>query len=107
MSLLGRWRILEMELWDKDFLDLLEPAYILFGAPVEGDGAGFARWEGAGDAAEGELAFGVGADEMDEAHGEGWAELQDDGSLLGEISFHNGDESGFIARRCETSSTAC
>ena len=40
-----------------------------------------------------------GADEMDEACGDGWAELQADGSLVGEINFHNGDESGFIARR--------
>jgi hypothetical protein len=29
-SLLGRWRITEMELWDTDFVDLLEPAYITF-----------------------------------------------------------------------------
>ena len=48
-----------------------------------------------------------GADEMDAACGDGWAELQDDGSLVGEITFHNGDESRFIARRWETSSTAC
>jgi hypothetical protein len=48
-----------------------------------------------------------GADEMDEARSDGWAELQDDGSLVGEIIFHNGDESEFIARRWETSSTAC
>jgi len=32
---------------------------------------------------------------------------EDDGSLVGEIAFHNGDESGFIARRWPTSSTAC
>lgn len=31
MSFEGRWRIVEMELWDKDFLDLVEPTYILFG----------------------------------------------------------------------------
>ena len=47
-----------------------------------------------------------GADEMDETHGDGWAKLQDDGSLVGEITFHNGDESGFIARRWEPSSPA-
>jgi hypothetical protein len=28
--LLGKWRIVEMELWDSDFLDLIEPAYIEF-----------------------------------------------------------------------------
>jgi hypothetical protein len=36
-----------------------------------------------------------GADEMDEASGDGWAELQDNGSLKGEISFHHGEESDF------------
>jgi hypothetical protein len=44
---------------------------------------------------------------MDEACGDDWAELQDDGSLVGEITFRNGDESGFMARRWESSSTAC
>jgi hypothetical protein len=40
-----------------------------------------------------------GHDEMDEASGDGWAELQADGSLEGEIAFDNGDESAFKARR--------
>ena len=31
MSLKGKWRIVEMLPWDKDFLDLVEPAYILLG----------------------------------------------------------------------------
>jgi hypothetical protein len=44
---------------------------------------------------------------MDEACGKGWAELQPDGSLVGEINFHNGDEIPFIARPWGTSSTAC
>lgn len=48
-----------------------------------------------------------GADEMDEACGDGWAELQPDGSLIGEIRFHCGDEITFIARPWHTSSTAC
>src|SRR6185295_16709558 len=30
--LLGRWRITEMELWNTDFVDMLEPAYITFEA---------------------------------------------------------------------------
>ena len=47
-----------------------------------------------------------GNDEMDEAQGDGWAELQPDRSLKGQICFHRGDEANFIARRW-TSSTAC
>src|SRR5258707_3158801 len=38
-----------------------------------------------------------GHDEMDEASGDGFAELDAHGSLSGEIRFHNGDESGFKA----------
>ncbi|MDF2975064.1 MAG: hypothetical protein K0R61_5514, partial [Microvirga sp.] len=26
----GRWRIAEMDVWDNDYLDLVEPAYIAF-----------------------------------------------------------------------------
>lgn len=48
-----------------------------------------------------------GNDEMDEACGEGWAEIRPDGFLNGEISLQNGDDIPFIARRQKTSSTAC
>jgi hypothetical protein len=44
---------------------------------------------------------------MAPASGDGWAELQDDGSLEGEISLHDGDDIPFIARRQKTSSTTC
>jgi len=30
---------------------------------------------------------------MDEVRGEGWVELQDDRSLIGEFAYDNGDES--------------
>jgi len=43
---------------------------------------------------------------MDEAQGDGWAEIQRDGSLKGQICFHGGDEANFIACRW-TTSTAC
>jgi hypothetical protein len=99
-SLKGKWRIVEMPTWLPDHLDLVGPAYI------ELDGAGH-----------GELAFGAltatldcsmtpsgvdfdwhGFDEMDEVTGEGWVELQPDGSLIGEFAYHNGDESTLRAR---------
>lgn len=28
--LAGKWRIVEMELWDREFIDLLGPGYITF-----------------------------------------------------------------------------
>jgi len=99
--LIGKWRITEMGLWDKEYLDMVEPAYIefkadglgefKFGCVVGGldctlytDAAEF-TWEG--------------SDEMDRVSGDGWAELDDDGTINGEISFHLGDESTFKARK--------
>jgi hypothetical protein len=86
---------------------LIQPAYILFGETDSefAFGCVTGSFGGTGDA--NAIAFDWGGvDEMDEAHGDGWAELQDDGSLVGEIAFHNGDDSGFIAHRWKTSSTA-
>ena len=40
-----------------------------------------------------------GNDEMDKASGDGWAQLQTNGTLQGEISLQNGDDIPFIARK--------
>ena len=37
MTLKGKWRIVEMALWDLDFLDMMEPAYILFDDKAGGE----------------------------------------------------------------------
>jgi hypothetical protein len=100
-QIIGRWRIVEADLWDGDYLDLVEPAYLQIGS----DGSG-------------EFAFGVvtatldvdyartvvfftfiGSDEGDEVSGSGSAEPGDDGVLEIEISFHNGDDAIFHATR--------
>jgi hypothetical protein len=99
-SLNGKWRIVEMELWDKDFLDMMEPAYIAFDSKSGGE---FAFGCVTGGLHCRKIPTGVeftweGNNEMDEASGDGWAELQKDGSLVGEIRFHNGDDSTFKAR---------
>ena len=107
MSVLGRWRIVQMPDYTDDYPDMVEPAYILF----EAQGGEFAfgcvtgQIFGAGDTDAVEFSW-SGNDEMDEAQGDGWAERQSDGALKGQICFHGGDEANFIARR-ETSSTAC
>jgi hypothetical protein len=44
---------------------------------------------------------------MEPAGDDGWVELQEDGSLEGEICLHKGDDIPFIVRRSKTSSTAC
>ena len=105
----GKWRITKMPDYGANFLDMMEPAYIQF----DGEGGGEFAFgcvtgaiHGAGDT--NTVAFSwAGNDEMDEASGDGWAELQPNGSLKGQICFHNGDEADFIAKPWKTSSTAC
>ncbi len=99
----GNWRIVEMELWDRDTIDLVGPAFIEF----RPDGTGHIRFiavqghldhrsvRGAGL---GKVEFSwEGTDEGDQASGRGSAQLDDDGSLCGRIFFHMGDDSGFRA----------
>ena len=107
-QVIGRWRIVGSDTWDRDYLDLVEPAFIT----IDPGGRG-------------ELAFGVvnasldleysqtvvffpfeGSDEGDEVSGSGSAELQEDGTLEIEIAFHLGDEAILKAVRVP-SSTAC
>lgn len=108
MSLKGRWRIVAMPDYVEDYLDMVEPAYILIEENGSGEFAfgcvtGDIRTQREGDA----LTFSwEGSDEMDETCGDGWVKLQPDGSLKGQICFDRGDEADFLARR-DTSSTAC
>lgn len=104
MSVQGRWRVVATPGYDM----AVAGSYVLFAkdggeftldcltgaidGACDGDAVAF-TWEG--------------NDEMEEASGDGWAELQEDGSLQGEINLHNGDDIPFIARRSKTSSTAC
>ena len=108
MSLLGRWRIVAMPDHTDDYPDMMEPAYILFEDHGSGEfafGCVTGQIFAGGDTDAVEFSW-SGNDEMDEAQGDGWAELQPDGSLTGQICFHGGDEANFAAQR-ETSSTAC
>ena len=99
-ALKGRWRIVEMALWDTDYLNMVEPAYI------ELDGKGFGEFAFGcvtanlhGDVSADDIEFTWdGSDEGDQVCGDGWAELKSDGSLEGEIAFRDGDESSFKAR---------
>ena len=101
---IGRWRILEMEMWDKDFIDLVGEGHITFDRKDGGElqfGAvdcsldyGIER---AGKRERMEFSF-VGEDEGDEVPGRGWAVLDGD-KLRGRIYFHHGDQSGFVAEK--------
>jgi hypothetical protein len=95
--LIGKWRITEMELWDAEFIDLLAPGYIRFDPDGRGEFA-FGAVQGGLDCHYGPASIHftwTGHDEMDEAAGDGDAQLEDDGTLTGEIRFHLGDESSF------------
>ena len=100
-QLIGRWRIVEADLWESGYLDLVEPAYLAIGRNGRG---GFAfgavtatmeleyanrivcfRWDG--------------SDEGDQVCGTGSAELDDDGTIEIELSFHNGDDAILKGRR--------
>lgn len=110
MSLKGKWRIITMPDFPPDYPDMVEPAYILF----EGNGAGefvFGCCTGHIWTASNTKATCIdfswdGSDEMTNVCGDGFAELQPDGSLHGEIEYHQGDAYPFIAQKW-TSSTAC
>jgi hypothetical protein len=103
--LTGRWRIVAADLWDRGYLDLGGPAMITIGDDNHGEIA-FGALQ-----ADLDLSYGpsmvfftwTGCDEMDEAAGDGHAELLDDGSIEITFAYHNGDEAILKARR-ETSS---
>jgi hypothetical protein len=99
----GRWRIVEMDLWDRDSIDFVGPAFI----EITADGRGSFRFiavEGFFDARRVVLNGhpGVefswdGNDDGDHVSGCGWARLEVDGSLRGHLFIHPGDDSGFLA----------
>ena len=106
-QLIGRWRIVEADLWDRDYLDLVGPATMTIGADGHGEivfGAMQASLE---------LEYGrsivffswAGFDEMDEVNGSGSAELVDDGTIEIEFTYHLGDEATLKANRTTSSAT--
>jgi hypothetical protein len=105
----GKWRIIKMPSYTPDYPDMMEPAYILFDGEDGGEfafGCVTGAIHGAGDTNNVEFSW-AGNDEMDQASGNGWADLQPDRTLKGQICFHGADEADFIAKPWKTSSTAC
>jgi hypothetical protein len=101
---IGKWRIIEMELWDQDYIDLVIPGYFSFDKDDLGN---FQFWT-----VEGQIEYRIeqitdverlefsweGSDENDQALGRGWAVLNGD-YLEGRLYFHLGDNSWFKAKR--------
>ena len=107
-QLIGRWRIVEADIWDRDYLDLCGPATIAITADGYGEIA-FGALQASLDIEYSRLSVGFnwdGSDEGDQVLGDGSAELLDDGSIEIEFAYRNGDEAVLKAKR-DTSSTAC
>ncbi len=110
MQLTGVWHIYEMSMWDEEYFNMEVQAYIQideqgcgdfqFGLVV-GDIDGIIIKEAAVE----KLEFTwEGSDECDEASGSGWLKLKDEYILEGNVKFHHGDSSTFLARRANSSS---
>lgn len=103
-GLTGAYRIVEMEQWDQDFLDLVTPAHM----EIDKDGTGrfqFGAVDGLMDLRstmrDGKQAIDFsweGFDEGDPVGGRGWAVLDGD-TLRGHLYFHMGDDPSFVAKR--------
>lgn len=97
----GPWRIVEADIWDRAYLNLVEPAYLR----IDDDGSAEFAFGVVHATAELEYAKSAvffrwhGFDEGDEITGNGSAELQDDGTIEIELSFDNGDDAVLIGRR--------
>jgi hypothetical protein len=105
--LIGRWRIVEADLWDRAYLDLCGPATLTITA--QGGEIAFGAMEASLDVEYARDSIGFrwcGSDEGDQVEGEGTAKLRGDATIEIEFSYDNGDEAVLKAKR-ETSSTAC
>ena len=101
---LGKWRITEMEQWDRDYIYMETEGYFHF----DENGLGIFQF----GLVRGEIDYRIesicgkeslgfsweGSDETDPASGRGWAVVKD-GRLEGKIYFHMGDDSLFKAER--------
>jgi hypothetical protein len=103
MPITGRYRIVEMDLWDQEDLDLIEPAFIELDQSATGAFC-FIAVEGSMDCRaarrDGRPAVEFsweGDDDGTPSSGRGWAVLEKDHTLRGHFYFHLGDASGFRA----------
>jgi uncharacterized protein YndB with AHSA1/START domain len=103
-SYVGEWRIVKMDQWDQEFIDLVVPGHVTirksgkgsfqFGA-VEGEMDCRMQKTGKGE----RLEFTWdGFDEGDRVSGRGWV-LVDGRTMTGHLFFHLGDDSAFEAMK--------
>ena len=101
---IGKWRIIEMEIWDQDFIDMETEGHFLFEKDQLGSfqfglvqGQIDYRIEIIGEIERLEFSW-EGQDENDEVFGRGWAAITDD-HLEGRFYFYLGDDYWFKAKR--------
>jgi hypothetical protein len=101
---IGKWRIINMEMWDQDFIDMITPGYFSFAQ----DGLGYFQF----GSVEGQIDYRIekindlerlevsweGQSEDDPASGRGWA-IMNGNQLEGRFYFHLGEDSWFKAKR--------
>lgn len=99
---IGKWRILEMEQWDKEYIDMMVPGHLT----IQKDGKGLIQF----GVVEAEIDCRVesingkerldftfeGSDEGDQVCGRGWAQVNCR-DMKGRLYFHLGDDSTFTA----------
>ena len=101
-AFVGKWRIVEMEQWDQDYVDMEEPVISPSRRMASGDlhfGCVNANldWRHDPEAERVDFTF-DGFDEGDEVSGRGWAKAEGK-QMVGQIVFHLGEESGFKAKK--------
>jgi hypothetical protein len=104
-AFLGKWRIAEMEVWGRDYMDLVVPAHITFEDEAMGrfqfgtvEGWIDCRFEVRDDGQHVEFSW-EGQSDTDPGCGRGFGSLISADELHGRIFIHQGDDSAFRAVR--------
>ena len=98
----GKWRIVETEIWDTDYNDTEEPGFIAFQKRGEGElhfGCiqAVLNWRHDPDTDRVEFSF-SGFDEGTEVSGRGWGKVNGK-KMDGKMFFYQGEDSGFKAEK--------
>jgi hypothetical protein len=100
-KLVGCWRIVEADIWNRAYLDLCGPATIVIDADGRGEIA-FGAIQATLEVEYGPTSIAFtwfGFDEGDEVSDEGDAELLEDGSIEIELEYDSGDDAVLKAKR--------
>jgi hypothetical protein len=103
----GAWRITRSEVWGQGALDLVQPAFLRFSEDILGDfgmiavAGGLHCYYGEREGKPLVEFTWEGEDDGNPRCGRGWATLEADGSLVGRLFIHLGDDSAFTAVREE------